>query len=186
MANNNNRITVNNTQTSGLVPIYIYSENQSGPNYEQMSVNSTTENSVSLENNEEFNDLSDLFSSSQGDILDCELSDIQDVNDLMSSIKSSPLRSLIFSPQKLTEDESPNMCKQLSQFIEIETVNFSPMTSGYVSTDNTIYQANQSEMSFISPNKTNHEDGNHHINSKKLNAFSPSQVSRFPMVSSFD
>ncbi|KPM06298.1 transcriptional activator Myb-like protein [Sarcoptes scabiei] len=40
-------------------------------------------------------DFSDLFDSSQGELLRHELSEIQDVNDLVSAIKSSPLRSLI-------------------------------------------------------------------------------------------
>ena len=172
-----------NTQVNGSIPFYIYTENQSDQSYEQLPVNSTTDNAVDEEDddgNEEFNDLSDLFSSSQGDILDCELSEIQDVNDLVSSIKSSPLRSLMLSPQKtmqMTDDdklshffiESPNKCKGIQQ--SMENNEYTDATSGYMSADMTNVQ--QEEMiSFLSPAKINHES----ILSKKCSVFSPSQV----------
>lgn len=72
------------------------------------------------------NDLSDLFSSSQGDIINCELSDIhQDVNDLVSSIKSSPLRNLMG--------------------------NYTEANSGYVTGD--ITDSINQDLAFLSPNK---------------------------------
>src|SRR5699024_5097235 len=133
-----------NTHIPGSALNYVYSDNQSDQSYDQLPINSTTDNAAE-DASEEFNDLSDLFSSSQGDILDCELSEIQDVNDLVSSIKSSPLRSLMLSPQKLTqmtEDdklsqffmESPNKCKMTLQQT-MENSNFTAATSGFISGD---------------------------------------------------
>lgn len=92
-------------------------------------LNSTVNQSLAATEDDEDgieNDLSDLFSSSQGDIINCELSEIQDVNDLVSSIKSSPLRNLM----------APDYT--------------GVATSGYLTED--ISSINQ-DLSFLSPNK---------------------------------
>lgn len=104
------------------------------------------------------NDLSDLFDSSQGELLEGELSEIQDVNDLVSSIKSSPLRKLLVSPQKTIQVNSQdnmqylhaNPVKRTLQFQVNDENQYNATSSGYLS-DITL---TQSDLSIISPVKT--------------------------------
>lgn len=109
----------------------MYSDNQNGStSYADHPLNSTISpnNLNSIEDDEDGlgNDLSDLFSSSQGDIINCELSEIhQDVNDLVSAIKSSPLRNLMG--------------------------NYTDANSGYVSGD--ITDSINQDLEFLSPSK---------------------------------
>lgn len=107
----------------------MYSDSQQG-SYADHPLNSTVSPNhlIAIDDDEDGleNDLSDLFSSSQGDIINCELSDIhQDVNDLVSSIKSSPLRNLMG--------------------------NYTEANSGYVSGD--ITDTINQDLAFLSPNK---------------------------------
>lgn len=104
---------------------------------------------------DDLNDLSDLFGSSQGEYLEGEMSDIQDVNALVSSIKSSPLRSLLISPQKNGHKDDSTIpqylldnTKRSLHFTDISQYNAT--SSGYVS--------NISDISMISPVKGISED----------------------------
>lgn len=176
----------NKPQTPEIESIYMYS-NDNTANQGLVPANSSGHNLAdeTNEGEDQFNDLSDLFSSSQGDIIDCELSEIQDVNDLVSSIKSSPLRSLMMlSPQKNGQNEdddqkftqyfikSPNKCKQHHQ---IESLQQSLENSHYDSAATSGYMSAENEMvSFISPSKTDT------LSNKKFTVFSPSQLFNTP------
>lgn len=130
-------------------------------------MNSTTSNT-----DDDINDFSDLFDSSQGELLQCELSD---VNDLVSAIKSSPLRSLMASPPKtsqMSEEEriaqylleSPTR-RPLQYSTTDNVIAYSTGSSGYLT--QTDISNCQSDMmhSFISPLKTDY--------SKKFTVYSP-------------
>lgn len=165
----------------------MYSENQYEQSYEHLPLNSTA---VDLdEDSGELNDLSDLFSSSQGDIINCELSEIQDVNDLVSAIKSSPLRSLMLpSPEKLNQMAEDDKLSQLfidsPQHNNFKTGNsgnghgnYTVASSGYISTELSTMQQAENMMCFVSPAKSTHD---HPL--KKGFVFSPSEVNIYIQI----
>lgn len=105
-------------------------------------------------------------------MLECELSEIQDVNDLVSAIKSSPLRSLMISPTKNpTIINDVDNQQQQQQRIDTDTSSYiEEFSSGYQT------QPDMSNVSsFISPIKMNsiYTGDQHPTPSKK--PFSPLQ-----------
>lgn len=105
-------------------------------------------------------------------MLECELSEIQDVNDLVSAIKSSPLRSLMISPTKnSTIINDVDNQQQQQQRIDTDTSSYiEEFSSGYQT------QPDMSNVSsFISPIKMNsiYTGDQHPTPSKK--PFSPLQ-----------
>lgn len=141
-------------------------------NDDSMNLNESFVNSTS--NNEDDDDFSDLFDSSQGELLRHELPEIQDVNDLVSAIKSSPLRSLMVSPDKvnlMNGEPSITTANDQSQSMQstINTtagISYDASTSGYQSQTDSVSNC-QTPNVFCSQ-----------LNSSQIDMFkySPSQV----------
>lgn len=140
-----------------------------------------------LVNPDDLNDLSDLFDSSQGELLAGELSEIQDVNDLVSAIKSSPLRSLMISPHTTSTSTTNVTTGNATSDIDHSNIlmNSTPprkalsLSNTANTTNNTDYgyeteQHSMTTVSFISPAKVSSGGGPDAL--KKCTLFSPSQV----------
>ena len=110
----------------------------------------------------ELDDFRELFGSNSAELSDCVLSNIHDVENLVSSIKSSPLRSLMegLSPQKISPFKLPGYDDNIRRYL-IDSpgkkfklcVDASASTSGYMS-DVNCSSINQSDCYvFMSPEK---------------------------------
>lgn len=146
-------------------------------NDDSVNLNESFVNSTS--NNDDDDDFSDLFDSSQGELLRHELPEIQDVNDLVSAIKSSPLRSFLASPEKTgLMDQNQNMTTENDQSQSMQsnntttTIPYDISTSGYQSQTDSLSNCQ-------TPNIFCSELNSSHIDTFK---YSPSQVFIFKFI----